>query len=170
MFYTYLWLREDGTPYYVGKGSGKRAYINNSHRVSCPRNVECIIVQEFDSEESSFEAEKFLISYYGRKDLSEGCLTNLTDGGENPPNHKGTKRSKETRRRISEGQMGNQHCLGRKTSQTTKLKIGKKLKNRIFSPSTRHKMSLAKMGNTNATGHTGFNGVRMVGELTNDSV
>ncbi len=28
--------------------------------------------------------------------MNTGCLRNLTDGGENPPNHKGRKRTKET--------------------------------------------------------------------------
>lgn len=88
MFYTYLWLREDGTPYYVGKGKGMRAY-----RHGCPMvdvipewidkpDTERIIVQEFESEKDAFFAEKFLISYYGRKDNGTGILKNLTDGGE----------------------------------------------------------------------------------------
>jgi hypothetical protein len=106
MFYTYLWLREDGTPYYVGKGSGNRAFTSWSHGVHKPVTKERIIVQEFDSEEDAFEAEKFLISYYGRLDLGTGCLRNLTDGGENPPSHFGRKKTEEHKRKISEAQKG----------------------------------------------------------------
>jgi hypothetical protein len=80
IFYTYLWLREDGTPYYVGKGCKDRAYVR--HRVGKPPSKECILLQEHPSEEAAFEAEKFFISYYGRKDLGTGCLRNLSDGGE----------------------------------------------------------------------------------------
>jgi len=80
-FYTYLWLREDGTPYYVGKGKGNRAYTSNGHRVSKPAN-DNIIVQHFDTEEDAFFTEKFLIALYGRTDISTGCLSNLTEGGD----------------------------------------------------------------------------------------
>ena len=55
-FYTYLWLREDGTPYYVGKGSADRAYVK--HRVGNAPPRERIIVQEFDSEQTAFEASE----------------------------------------------------------------------------------------------------------------
>jgi hypothetical protein len=82
MFYTYLWLRGDGTPYYVGKGSGKRAFTSGAHGVHRPKDTGRIILQEHSSEEDAFCAEIFLIAYYGRKDTGVGCLRNRTDGGE----------------------------------------------------------------------------------------
>ena len=79
-FYTYLWLRYDGTPYYVGKGKDNRAFVSHKrHRP--PKNHELIIIQEFDSEEDAFFAEKFLIAYWGRKSLG-GMLINLYEGGQ----------------------------------------------------------------------------------------
>jgi general stress protein YciG len=85
-FYTYLWLREDGTPYYVGKGRGRRAFISRAHTVRRPKELSRIIVQEFETEEDAFRAEQFLITYYGRQDLGTGCLRNRTDGGEGAAN------------------------------------------------------------------------------------
>ena len=79
-FYTYLWLREDGTPYYVGKGHSVRAYVWHRRIGSAPP-PERILIQEFTSEADSFEAEIFLIQFYGRKDLGTGILANRTDGG-----------------------------------------------------------------------------------------
>ena len=79
-FYTYLYLREDGTPFYVGKGSGERAFQSRKqHRP--PRNPENILIQEFPTEEDAFAAEMFLISYYGRKDIGTGILQNRAAGG-----------------------------------------------------------------------------------------
>jgi hypothetical protein len=103
-FYTYLWLREDGTPYYVGKGQGRRAQRGHV-RIFPPIDPSRILIQEFPSEADALEAEKFLISYYGRKDLGVGCLRNLTDGGEGTSgrrgcSEKGRQAHRETARRI----------------------------------------------------------------------
>ena len=81
MFYTYLWLREDGTPYYVGKGKGNRAFDRKNHIQKPPSDTSRILVQDFTSEADAFKAEIFLIDYYGRKDLGTGCLRNRTEGG-----------------------------------------------------------------------------------------
>ena len=92
-FYTYLWLREDGTPYYAGKGMGIRAY--RSHRMGKAPSRDRILVQDFASEQDALVAEMFLIAAYGREDQGTGCLLNLTDGGENPPSFKGKTRSEQ---------------------------------------------------------------------------
>jgi hypothetical protein len=92
-FYTYLWLREDGTPYYVGKGIEGRAF-----RKGCPPK-DRIIFQYWPSEQDAFTAEQFLISYYGRKDIGSGILRNFTDGGEGSV---GAIRSTETKKRTSD--------------------------------------------------------------------
>ena len=81
-FYTYLYLRKDGTPYYVGKGRGYRAYVKRGRVISPPTNKELILTQDFPTEEDAFAAEQFLIAYYGRKDLGTGLLHNRTAGGE----------------------------------------------------------------------------------------
>jgi len=151
VIYTYLWLREDGTPYYVGKGMGRRGFVSYRHNVPCPKDKERIIIQEWLSEDQAYEAEKFLISYYGRVDQGTGCLRNLTDGGEGasvghilseagrkklsisktgkkrPPFSpewcsklgvkKGTKRSAETRLRMSRAQEGNTKSLNIKQNE-----------------------------------------------------
>jgi len=80
MFYTYLWLREDGTPYYVGKGHGDRAYKYHRRHGSPPKQR--VVIYQAESEVDAFETEIALIWYYGRKDLGTGCLRNLTNGGE----------------------------------------------------------------------------------------
>jgi hypothetical protein len=80
-YYTYLWLREDGTPYYVGKGKGMRGFQSNKHRVPCPNDPSRIIVQEHPSEGEALAAEEFLIAFYGRKLNETGCLRNWVSGG-----------------------------------------------------------------------------------------
>ena len=105
MFYTYLWLREDRTPYYVGKGKENRAYVDHwtNGRVRRVPSKELIVIYPAESEADAFETEIALIWYYGRKDLGLGCLRNLSDGGEGPS---GTVASKESLVRRSEAHKG----------------------------------------------------------------
>jgi hypothetical protein len=143
MFYTYLYLREDGTPYYVGKGSGGRAFINSSRRVRVPTDKARILVQEFPTEQDALAAEIFLISYYGRKDIGTGCLRNLTAGGDGLSNP-----SLETRRKI--GLANHLAQKGRKFSEERR----KKLCGRKASMEHRRRISLSLFGNARGKGHT----------------
>ena len=99
-FYTYAYLRkEDKTPYYIGKGTGKRAYDRKTHRVKVPDDRDRIIfLKENVSEREAWDYEREMIQFYGRKDLGTGILRNLSDGGEGPANPSPESRKKNSER------------------------------------------------------------------------
>jgi hypothetical protein len=103
--YTYAFLREDGSPYYIGKGSGRRAWRSDNRRAAKrPVNPSRILIlKENLTEEEAFRHERYMISVLGRKDLGSGILRNMTDGGEGAS---GAIRSEELRRKLSELRRG----------------------------------------------------------------
>jgi len=126
-YYVYMFLREDGTPYYIGKGKGNRAYQKRKKGIKRPVDIQRIqIVHSNLTENEAFDKEKKLISEYGRKDLNTGILLNRTNGGDGASGAivKGRKLSLEARKRISECQKG------RKAKVETKERMSESHKKR----------------------------------------
>jgi hypothetical protein len=125
-FYTYAYLREDKTPYYIGKGSRARAYRKN-RRVRPPKDESRIILLKQNlTEEEAFKHEIYMIAVFGRKDLGTGILHNRSDGGEG---NSGWVPSEETRRKKSERMKGkNNPNYGKSPSEETRKKQSESLK------------------------------------------
>lgn len=87
-YYVYLHKKAtDGAPFYVGKGSGKRAHKHHNRSVLWKNIVEkhgleVEIVKDGLDEDEAFQLECALIEQYGRKDVGKGVLANHTDGGD----------------------------------------------------------------------------------------
>jgi hypothetical protein len=79
-YYCYAWLREDGSPYYIGKGKGPRAYVKHE-TMNPPERERIAIIKDDMLEEDAYRLETALIRFYGRKDIGTGILRNMSEGG-----------------------------------------------------------------------------------------
>ena len=99
----------DGKVFYVGIGTDKRAYTIQGrsdwwHRVVLKYGYYVDIIAENLTSKEAAEMEVSLIAKYGRRDLGEGYLVNLTDGAEGtvrPSKETIEKRVEKTSKAIS---------------------------------------------------------------------
>jgi hypothetical protein len=162
-------------PFYIGKGkknqneysraNSKRNRNTYWHNIVNKNGYVVTISHKNICNEEACVIEKYLIDFYGRRDLKKGCLVNMTDGGEGSVNYKhseeakikigekslgrnigeknpmyGKKLSEEHRKKLSEAAM--KANVSRVVSEDSKKKISESLK-KYFSENPEKKLYLS---------------------------
>ena len=130
-YYLYRHVRLDkNEPFYIGIGNKKnfqRAFEFRQDKrnqiwwkIYNKTNIKAEVIFENLSKQDASTKEKELIKKYGRKDLNEGSLCNMTDGGDGTWNH---KKNDETRKKLSEQKKGDKNPqYGKTPSKETLIK------------------------------------------------
>jgi hypothetical protein len=140
-FYTYAYLREDRTPYYIGKGSGNRIFSKKDRVINLPKDKSRIIfLKQNLTEEEAFKHEKYMIAVFGRKDLGTGILHNRTDGGEGVSGYRHTAKTKVKLSKIS---------LGRVLTDRQRKNVSSSMRGKKKTPEHSKNISKGKMGEKN---------------------
>jgi hypothetical protein len=157
-FYVYMLFRENGEPFYVGKGQGDRWLAHEYYaRATKRRDPRCSIIRRMQSagldvpkvklhewltDATACAYEVALIAAIGRGEA--GPLVNLTDGGEGKS---GWTTSPETRAKIGAANRG------RKRTPEVIEKTAAKNRGRKHSPETIAKWAAARRGWKPSPGH-----------------
>lgn len=127
MAIVYRHIRLDkNEPFYIGIGKTERRANSVKNRNKYWNNIvsktdyEVEILFDDLTWEEACKKEMEFIKLYGRYDLGNGCLVNMTDGGDGKL---GSYHNEETKKRIAEFQRGNKWNLNRKAKEETKLKM-----------------------------------------------
>lgn len=127
-YYLYRHIRLDKNQvFYIGIGSKTKndyKYYKRAHKIYGRNNFwrsviqktkyEVEIILESDNLEFILSKEKEFIKLYGRRDLGEGTLVNLNDGGQKPTRYLVSDNTKEKLKNFN---------LGKKYSEETKKKL-----------------------------------------------
>jgi len=108
-YYTYAYLREDGTPYYIGKGKNTRIDDYHTKFVKVPPKERRLFLKQKLTEREAFDHEMYMISVFGRKDLGTGILINQSDGGAGGINVRPRGYTQHQKDEIRERMRGNKH-------------------------------------------------------------
>ena len=124
MFYVYMYVHEDGTPWYIGKGCKYRRRHYNHHlpkEFQRPADEFIITVQDNMTEAAAFALEIELIAKHKRQS-DGGTLVNKCLGGAGtkgfkhrpgrPSAMKGKKHSDVSKAKMSKAKQGNQNRAG----------------------------------------------------------
>jgi len=132
MSLVYLHRRKDNPEYvfYVGIGNRQRPLSKYDRSQEWHKEVEehgylIEIYKDNLKSKETYELEKKLISFYGRKDLGLGTLVNMTDGGKGKNNH---IMSDEQIQQMRERMLKNNPFKGKKHSEETKKILSEKKK------------------------------------------
>ena len=155
MAIVYRHIRKDSNEvFYVGIGkTEKRAYDAKHHRSEFWHNIakngfDVEIIFEGLSWDVACEKEKEFILLYGRRDLGNGTLVNMTDGGDGGF---GVVVKKETREKIRQFQLSlnKKGKPGHPRSEKTKEKIRKTLKGKKRPDDVIEKLKVPKKNKEN---------------------
>ena len=155
-YYTYAYLRENGRPYYIGKGKGKRLFYKYGKNCKPPKDRSRIIkLKQNLTEEEAFKHEIYMIAVFGKKCDGTGILMNIADGGNAPPTYYGEDSpSKRPEVRAKIGAANKKSLKGKKIPEEVRQKQSNTWKEKLKNnprPMSYYTENIKKMAERNRT-------------------